>query len=281
MKKILVTGGAGFIGTNLLKSIDQREYNLFSIDNYCIGSKENHIEGVEYLNDNILNINNYSIKFDIIYHLAALSRIQPSFEDPLTTFDFNTSGTMEVLEYARNKNAKIVYGGSSSRHHDPSISPYAMTKYLGEQLIQLYNNSFGMNNHIVRFYNVYGPHEILHGEWAAVIGKWRYQTMNNIPITIVGDGTQRRDFTHVDDIVDGLIKISTTNSKNRIWELGSGKNFSINEVFELFKNKFNSKCEYINDQKGNYKETLRENNIALDELNWEPKGDLEKYINNL
>ena len=83
------------------------------------------------------------------------------------------------------------------------------------------------------------------------------------------------------DIVDGLIKISTTNSKNRIWELGSGKNFSINEVFELFKNKFNSKCEYVNDQKGNYKETLRENNKALDELNWKPKGDLKKYINDL
>lgn len=107
MKKILVTGGAGFIGTNLLKSIDQREYNLFSIDNYCIGSKENHIEGVEYLNDNILNINNYSIKFDIIYHLAALSRIQPSFENPMQTFDYNTKGTMELLEYAKKTRFKI------------------------------------------------------------------------------------------------------------------------------------------------------------------------------
>ena len=281
MKKILVTGGAGFIGTNLLKKLSKKDYQLISIDNYCIGTKNNHIENVKYIDDDIQNINKYNFEVDIIYHLAALSRIQPSFEDPITTFNFNSAGTIEVLEYARKKNAKIIYGGSSSRHHDPSISPYAMTKYIGEQLIMLYNSSYDMNNHIVRFYNVYGPHEILHGDWAAVIGKWRYQTINNIPITIVGDGNQRRDFTHVSDIVDGLIKISTTNSKNRIWELGSGKNFSINEVFELFKNKFNSKCEYVNDQKGNYKETLRENNKALDELNWKPKGDLKKYINDL
>jgi UDP-glucose 4-epimerase len=278
MKKILVTGGAGFIGTNLLKSIDQREYNLFSIDNYCIGSKENHIEGVEYLNDNILNINNYSIKFDIIYHLAALSRIQPSFENPMQTFDYNTKGTMELLEYAKKQDSKLIYGGSSSRHHDPSISPYAMTKYLGEEIIKLYNKCYSMNNHIVRFYNVYGDYEILHGKWAAVIGKWRYQIKRNIPITIVGDGNQKRDFTHVDDIVDGLVKISETKSNNFIWELGSGTNYTLNEVYSFFKKKFNCKCVYIKDQSGNYRETLRENNLALTELDWKPKGDLEKYI---
>lgn len=281
MKKILVTGGAGFIGTNLLKKLSIENNKLISIDNYCIGTKNNHIKNVDYIDDDIQNIHKYNFEIDIVYHLAALSRIQPSFEDPLTTFKFNTSGTMELLEFTRKNNAKLIYGGSSSRHHDPSISPYAMTKYLGEELIKLYNNSFEMNNHIVRFYNVYGPHEILHGEWAAVIGKWRYQIENNLPITIVGDGNQRRDFTHVSDIVDGLIKISKTNSKNKIWELGSGKNYSINEVFEIFKNKFNCGSNYVEDQNGNYRETLRENDQALNELNWNPTGDLKIYINDL
>ena len=166
-------------------------------------------------------------------------------------------------------------------HHDPSLSPYAMTKYLGEELCKLYKMSFDLEVDIVRFYNVYGPYEILEGEWAAVIGKWRNQIRNGLPITIVGDGNQRRDFTHINDIVDGLVKISNKKSKKFIWELGSGKNYSINEVYEIFNKKFNCRCTYIEDQKGNYRETLRENDDALNELGWNPTGSLEDYILNL
>ena len=280
--KILVTGGAGFVGTNLIRFLKASNKNdIYSIDNYSIGSKKNHIDGVKYIEDNVINIQNYVNNYDIIYHLAALSRIQPSFSNPDLIFDSNTNGTLKVLEFAKKNNSKVIYSGSSSMHHDPSLSPYAMTKYLGEQLCKLYKFSFDLEVDIVRFYNVYGPYEILEGEWAAVIGKWRNQIKNDLPITIVGDGNQRRDFTHINDIVDGLVKISSKKSKKYIWELGSGKNYSINEVYELFYKKFKCKRIYIDDQKGNYRETLRENDDALDELNWEPKGDLEDYINNL
>lgn len=277
--RILVTGGAGFVGTNLIQLL-KTTYSeaICSIDNYSIGSKKNHVDGVEYIEDDIINIQNYTNNFDVIYHLAALSRIQPSFSDPNLIFDNNTKGTLKVLEFAKTNNSKLIYSGSSSMHHDPSLSPYAMTKYLGEQLCKLYKMSFDLEVDIVRFYNVYGPYEILEGEWAAVIGKWRNQIKKGLPITIVGDGNQRRDFTHISDIVDGLVKIKNKNSKKFIWELGSGKNYSINEVYEIFNKKFNCKCIYIEDQKGNYRETLRENDDALNELGWSPKGSLEDYI---
>jgi UDP-glucose 4-epimerase len=277
--KILVTGGAGFVGTNLIQLLKKSNNDeIYSIDNYSIGSKINHIDGVEYLEDDIINIQNYHNNFDVIYHLAALSRIQPSFSNPDLIFDSNTKGTLKVLEFAKKNNSKLIYSGSSSMHHDPSLSPYAMTKYLGEQLCKLYKVSFDLEVDIVRFYNVYGPYEIIEGEWAAVIGKWRNQIRKGLPITIVGDGNQRRDFTHISDIVDGLVKIKNKKSKKYIWELGSGKNYSINEVYEIFKKKFNCKCIYVEDQKGNYKETLRDNDDALNELGWNPTGSLEEYI---
>jgi len=280
--KILVTGGAGFVGTNLLIELSRnKSYKLFSIDNYCIGLKENHIDGVNYISDDVNNIFEYDEKYDIIFHLAALSRIQPSFDDPELTYRYNTTATLKVLEYARKNKSKVIYSGSSSRHHNPTISPYAMTKFLGEELCKLYKTSYNMNTHIVRFYNVFGPYEIMEGDWAAVIGRWRNNIKKGIPLEIVGDGNQRRDFTHVNDIVSGLIKISKTNSLNFEWELGSGKNYSINEVYKMFKKKFSCEFKYIENQPGNYKETLREKDIAIDELGWAPEYDLENYIQNL
>ena len=280
--KILVTGGAGFVGTNLLIELSRnKSYKLFSIDNYCIGLKENHIEDVNYISDDVNNIFEYDEKYDIIYHLAALSRIQPSFDNPELTYIYNTTGTLKVLEYARKNKSKVIYSGSSSKHHNPMISPYAMTKFLGEELCKLYKESYDLEIQIVRFYNVYGPYEIMEGDWAAVIGKWRYQLNKLQPLTIVGDGEQRRDFTHIKDIVAGLILISKSNHINYEWELGSGKNYSINQVFRLFKNKFNCESVNVEDQKGNYRETLRLNDKAIEELGWKPEFDLENYIQNL
>ena len=147
---------------------------------------------------------------------------------------------------------------------------------------KLYRNAFDSNVEIVRFYNVYGPYEIIEGDWAALIGKWRGQIKNGKSLTIVGNGNQRRDFTHVEDIVDGLIKIAfSDHSNDDAWELGTGINYSIKEVFELFKNKFNTKAEFILNQNGNYQETLRESNEALTILGWNPKDRLKEYIESL
>jgi UDP-glucose 4-epimerase len=118
----------------------------------------------------------------------------------------------------------VIYAGSSSKHHDPSDSPYAMTKFLGEEICKLYKKSFNVNVEIARFYNVYGPGEIVDGDWAAVIGKWRQQVRDGEPITIVGNGEQKRDFTHIDDIIDGLWKIGIKDLVHEdAWELGTGR----------------------------------------------------------
>lgn len=280
--KVLVTGGAGFVGSNLCERLTNN-YKVYSLDNYSIGSTENHIKGVEYIIGDIVDVENI-IKndFDICFHLAGLSRIQPSFNNPFDTFHSNTLGTQKVLDWCKKNNTKLIYSGSSSKHHNPYQSPYALYKYLGEELCKMYKEVYDMKIEIARFYNVYGPKEIIDGDWAAVIGIWRRQIRDGEPLTIVGDGEQRRDFTHVYDIVDGLIKISESNeSHHDAWELGSGKNYSINEVAELFTKKFGCKVNYIPDQNGNYRETLREHSDAIQVLGWKPGDRLSKYITDL
>jgi UDP-glucose 4-epimerase len=281
--KILVTGGAGFIGSNLIELLLKNpDFKIHSLDNYDSGIKQNEIDGCNYHRGDIESIGLMDKDFDVIYHLAALSRIQPSFSNPLETFRVNTIGTQAVCEFARQIGAKVIYAGSSSRWHNPYQSPYACYKHLGEEICKMYKKTYDLNVEITRFYNVYGPKEIVDGDWAAVIGVWRKQIKNNQPITIVGDGEQRRDFTHVYDIIDALYKIGFSEKKHEdAWELGTGVNYSINEIFQMFKEKFNCKMINIPDQQGNYRKTLRENNDALIELNWTPKDRIKEYIQGL
>jgi len=279
MSKILVTGGAGFIGTNLCKKLTELGHEVTSIDNYSTGYKNNHIKGVKYIENNILNIENQKGNYDLCFHLSALARIQPSFKNPMDVFLNNSEGTARVLEFCRKKNIKMIYAGSSSKHHDPHQSPYATSKYIGEELCKMYRKTYGIHVDIARFYNVYGEHEITLGEYTAVIGKWRGLVAKNLPLTVVGDGKQRRDFTYVGDIVDGLIKISKLKDYNEdAWELGTGLNYSINKVAEKFKEVFDCEIIHVEDQKGNYRETLRENDEAINELEWKPKDYLMDYI---
>ena len=281
--KILVTGGAGFIGTNLIKRLLIEGHEVHSLDNYDSGLVENHIDGCNYISGDIEQIEYWrGDKFDLCYHLAALSRIQPSFENPVETFRVNTTASLAVADWAKYNNVKVVYAGSSSRWHDPFQSPYACFKHMGEEIFKLYKKVYNLDVEICRFYNVYGPNEIVDGDWAAVIGIWRRQVKNAEKITIVGDGEQRRDFTHVDDIVDGLYKIGIGSEKHEdAWELGTGINYSINEVYEMFKEKFGTESIHIPDQKGNYRKTLRENDDALNRLGWTPQNRLREYINGL
>ena len=277
--KILVTGGVGFIGTALIRKLLNEGHNVHSLDNYEVGVVENEIIGCNYHTEDIENIGLMDNDFDLIFHLAALSRIQPSFNNPNETFRVNTAGTQRVCEFARLTGAKVVYAGSSSRWHNPYQSPYAACKHMGEEVCKMYKKTYGMDIEIVRFYNVYGPGEIVDGDWAAVIGKWRRQVRDGEPITIVGDGEQRRDFTYIDDIIDGLWKIGMKNVKHKdAWELGTGNNYSINQIYGWFKEKFNVESINIPEQSGNYKETIRENDDSLKELNWKPVDQLKKYI---
>ena len=278
---ILVTGGAGFIGTNLIRKLLKEGHQVVSLDDYSTGTVDNELKDATYIEGDISEIGKCG-SFDLIYHLAALSRIQPSFNNPARTFSVNTLGTQQVLEWARVTNAKVVYAGSSSKWHDPYQSPYAACKYMGEEACKMYKLTYGMNIEIARFYNVYGPHEVIDGDWAAVIGIWRRQIRDGEKITIVGDGEQRRDFTYVDDICDALWRIGIKDEKHEdAWELGTGINYSINEVYEIFKETFKVDCINIPDQPGNYRETLRENDDSLERLGWKPSDVLKDYIINL
>jgi UDP-glucose 4-epimerase len=281
--KILITGALGFIGKNLAKKLVADGHDVIGLDNYEIGKPADEVDGVRYLPWDIEQIEYLKgDSIDLCFHLAALSRIQPSFEQPSETFRVNARGTEAVCEWARHNNVKVVYSGSSSQWHDPFLSPYALYKKLGEDVCKLYRMIYNSDIEIARFYNVYGPGEITEGKWAAVIGKWRGQVEKNHPITIVGDGEQRRDFTHIDDIVDGLIKIGFGTEKHEdAWELGTGFNYSLNEVADLFIEKFSAVKVYMSQERGNYKETIRVNNDAIDRLGWTPTDKLKEYINSL
>lgn len=280
MKNILVTGGAGFIGSNLIKKLIEKGYDVTSLDNYSTGNIENQIDGAQYLNDDIENIFKIKTYFDTCFHLAAQSRVQPSFDDPLESVRVNVTGTAKVLDWAKLKKSKVIYAGSSSKHHEPTDSPYAMSKFLGEEVCKLYKKSYDVNVQIARFYNVYGPGENIDEQYGNVIGIWRSKMAKGEPLTIVGDGNQKRDFVHVYDIVDGLIKIGLSDHyHDDAWELGTGINYSINELFNFFQDKFNVTSKNIPDQKGNYKQTLRENDDSINLLGWKPMDRLRDHIN--
>ena len=283
--KVLVTGGVGFIGTNLIKELLKYENEVVSIDNYSTGLKENEIDGCKYYNVNICdykNFDQYIEDVDLVFHLAALPRIQPSFKNPLTTFKTNVEGTINLLDWCREKNTPLVYAGSSSTHGGVYKNPYTFTKWQGEELCKLYSKVYSLQTAICRFYNVYGPHQLTEGEYCTVIGIFERQKNNGEVLTITGDGQQRRDFTHVDDIVDGLIKcgLDLINENNSVangetFELGRGINYSINEVANMF----GGEKTYIDQKKGEVRDTLCKDSKAKELLNWNPKRNLEDYIN--
>jgi len=280
MKKVLVTGGAGFIGYALSKKLIELGYSVDVIDNLYIGSEARLADGCNFLGGDVRAMGNIKdVSYQYIFHLAALSRIQPSFDSPHLTFSINVEGTKNVIDYAWRNKSKLIYAGSSSRHHNPMLSPYAMSKHMGEEWIKMYKEVYNLNAEIARFYNVYGPGELVGSDMAAVIGIWRYAIENNKPILIHGDGEQRRDFTHVDDIVDGLIRIAENDEKHEdAWELGTGKNYSLNEVADMFDY---PNRKHVDDVKGNYRKTLRLNNDAIDRLGWQPTDKLKSYIDEI
>lgn len=279
--KILVTGGNGFIGSNLIKKLLSEGHEVVSLDDLSTGLKEYEVEGCNYVYGDIENLLYWKGEsFDLCYHLAALARIQPSFDDPMETFRVDTQGVMVVAEWARQNNVKVVYSGSSSKWCNPETSPYATCKKLGEDILKMYRTAYGCDFEIARFYNVYGPNELVDGKWAAVIGIWRKQIEEGKPITIISDGDQRRDFTYVDDICDALYKIGMEDKKHEdAWELGTGMNYSINEVFGFFQEAFGElEKVHLPDVPGNYRKTLRENDDTLERLGWAPKDRLRDYI---
>ncbi len=285
--KVLITGGAGFIGTNLVKRLLKDGHKVVSLDNYSTGKKENEQKGCKYFDVDLRLTKDYSFFMDnpdVIFHIAALPRIQPSFEAPSITFNSNVVSTQNICEWARtNGNIPVVYAGSSSIHGDKYANPYTFTKWLGEEVCKMYSNIFKLPVTICRFYNVYGHHQASDGAYCNVLGIFERQYKNGEPLTITGDGEQRRDFTNVEDIVDGLIRVSNRltlfkggHIAGEEFEFGNGKNYSINELVEGFGKEYPK--EYIPKWEGEVRESLCVDKKAIKELGWNPKGDIIQFI---
>ena len=272
--KVLVTGGAGFVGTNLIKRLLEDGHQVVSIDNYYTGYEKNHQKGCKYLNHDLRNITEF-MDVDVVFHLAAIARIQPSFKLPKEYFTTNANGTLNLVDWCARNNVPLIYAGSSSKHSGRFKNPYTFSKDVGEDIISLYQEHYNLQSSITRFYNVYGPHHLKEGGYCTVIGKWEKCIEESRPLTIFGDGTKRRDFTHIDDIVDALVKIMEQSAYGHDFELGRGKNYSIQEIAEMFNY---DDIVYEDDKPGEALVTLCEDTLANEILGWTPTKDIDDYI---
>lgn len=278
-KRVLVTGGLGFIGYNLVKRLlETTDYEITVIDNLTSDSSDinNKHTGVNYILQDINNINDkkyQNLSFDLIFHLAALARIQPSFDDPVSYFKSNVLGTVSICELAKRCGAKIIYAASSSAEAGPRLNPYAFTKYTGEETLKMYSEIYGISTVCARFFNVYGERQPTTGTYATIIGIFERQYSNGESLTITGDGEQRRDFTHVYDICDGLICLSKDTHTGEVYNLGTGTNYSINEIAAMF----SDNTTYIPARPGEARITLADIS-ATQNFGYQPKQNITNYI---
>ena len=289
-KTILVTGGAGFVGSHLCERLIGLGNKVVSLDNYFTGREDNHIEGVKYIKGDTKDIFKL-IDFtpDIIYHLGEYSRVEQSFEDMRIVYEYNKIGTFEVLEFVRQRGSKLIYAGSSTKFGDGGIarntSPYAWTKASNTELVINYGNWYGINYAITYFYNVYGPREISTGKYATLIALFKEKMKKNEPLTIVSPGTQKRNFTHVDDIIDGLIAVGKDGYGDE-FGIGNDQAYSVIEVAEMFLGM--SKEEAIKEGKILMLPERRGNRMSAEvitdktkAIGWKPKYKLIDYINQI
>ena len=255
MKRIksIVTGGAGFIGSNLVDRLVKEGHKVIVLDNFVSGKRSNlshHLKrNVKIIRIDISNTKKLDKYFkDVVYvfHLAGLAEIVPSIKNPNKYFINNFFGTLNVLEAAKKvKVKKFIYAASSSCYGSPkkiptsetekidTQHPYALTKFLGEEAAIKYAKFFKMPNISCRFFNVYGPRLNTTSQYAAVFGNFLTQKKKMKPLTIIGSGNQTRDFIHVDDLTNAFIKLARSNLKNKIYNLGSGKETSINKIANM------------------------------------------------
>ena len=280
-KKILVTGGAGFVGSHLCQRLAQDHNNLvYSLDNYFTGTEANHVPNVTYIKGDTVHIAKLiNFKPDMVYHLGEYSRVEQSFDDIEKVWLYNKDGIFAVLEFVRKAGCKILYAGSSTKFGDDGLgrnaSPYAWTKATNTELVTNYGVWYNMPYVITYFYNVYGKREIATGKYATLIALFTEKMKTNRPLTVVRPGTQKRNFTHVDDIVDGLILTGESGYGDE-FGIGNSKSFSIVEIAELF----GGKVEMQPERQGNRMTADLVTN-KTQALGWSPKHELEDYIKEL
>lgn len=238
-QKILVTGGAGFVGSHLCERLVKDGHKVISLDNYFSGTRNNHIDGVEYREGHTSDITSLvPERADLVYHLGEYSRVEQSFFEIERVWELNVWGTFAVLEYCRYWNTKIVYAGSSTKFADHGTgknqSPYAWSKSSNTELVKNYAEWFGVPYAITYFYNVYGPRERGLGTYATLIGIFKELYKRGQPLTVTSPGTQMRTFTHIADIIDALILVGEKGEGDE-YGIGSEESYSVLEVAKMFK----------------------------------------------
>jgi len=293
--KSLVTGGAGFIGSNLVDKLLTMGHEVIVIDNQFSEAHDEfywNFHGKNYRMD----IRDYSLTrklydgVDYVFHLAAEARIQPAIENPIEAVSINSVGTCTVLQCAREAGVKrVMYSSTSSGYgmneppnvetqDDDCLNPYSVSKVNGEKLCKMYTSLYGLETVCFRYFNVYGNRQPLKGQYAPVIGIFLRQLAAGEPLTIVGDGEQRRDFTHVDDVVNANIKAALANIDDKcfgqVYNVGTGLNHSINEIAAMISDNIIN----IPPRLGESQISLANNTKLRETFDWEPTVKLEDWV---
>jgi UDP-glucose 4-epimerase len=295
--KSIVTGGAGFIGSNLVDRLVEEGHKVIVIDNFVSGKKDNlshhSKKNVKIIKSDISNNKKLYKHFkgvNYVFHLAGLAEIVPSIENPRKYFINNTLGTLNILEAAKQvKIKKFIYAASSSCYGTPkkiptketdkidTKHPYAFTKFLGEEAVIKYANFFRMPNISCRFFNVYGPRLNRTSQYGAVFSNFLTQKKRQKPLTIVGNGRQTRDFIHVDDLTNAFVILAKSNLKNKIYNLGSGKETSINKIASTI----GGKKIFISKRPGDPNRSCANISKIKKDIHWQPKISINEGIRRL
>jgi UDP-glucose 4-epimerase len=295
MKKVVVTGGAGFIGSHLAEALVSKGYQVVILDNFSTGRIANikDFETSSRVSVEKIDTTDFSAvakAFEdttFVFHLAALADIVPSIQEPLKYHHANVNGTTTVLEAARKAGAKkIIYAASSSCYgipdHYPTpetapirpMYPYALTKYIGEQYVMHWNQTYNLPCVSLRLFNVYGPRSRTSGTYGAVFGVFLAQKLAGKPFTVVGDGRQTRDFTYVTDVADAFIKAAESDRRGEVYNVGSGGTYSVNRLVELL----GGEVMYIPKRPGEPDCTFADTHKIRQDLGWSPKVSFENGV---
>jgi UDP-glucose 4-epimerase len=284
MKKALVLGGAGFIGSNLCEALLNNGYTVVSIDNYSNGTKENHIADVTYIKNDICNLpvifnddgemtcpEHRGFKPDIVFHLAEFCRAEQSYDTPMTAI-FNIYHTLPyVIELCKKTNAKLIYSGSSTKFGDGG-SPYASCKKLNTMMLNEICNQLNIDYAITYYYNVYGNHEQKTGKFAMLIAKAIQAKKANEVLTVTSPGTQKRYFTNVKDIIKGILLVAEHGHGDG-YGIGANEEFSVLDVVKMVGCKYVIGPEKLGNRMGSELKTEK-----TKALGWQPNHTLPQYI---
>jgi UDP-glucose 4-epimerase len=285
----LVTGGAGFIGTNLVKRLLLEGHNVVVIDDFSSGKQENCIDDrsvlyLGYHTKDLLKAFNELFgtegterfrNIDVVFHLGEYSKVTPSYDDIFNVVLSNVVGTSQVIEFCRQNKIMLVYAASSTKHGlGMEHSPYSYTKSNNTEILNYYHKWFGLKSAVCYFYNVFGPlQDTCNNGWETVISIFEKQYKEGKPLTVCGDGSQERVFTHVEDIVLGLIKAWKFNEYGEYCFAGDG-DYTILEIAKMF----SDNIEFIPERKGDRKKALNFTDLTREKLGWKPKHSVTSWI---